>query len=237
MVKSRTDQIQQIIDKRSRSEDSNRYTALKRRLNRILDTYSAIQESHCAEELFRYIPIALVGCMEGYFRRAIENLIDFKDEYRSQITEFNDLKFGAESVLAMQGQHITLGEFVAHLLPISSLEQVDSHITKLTGQKFIANVLKEESAVLEGSEVRERRLPKGTIKDVKETFRLRHIYCHELASGPPLDAGSTFVLLIDVVRFLEVSEQWIYKLTGPDPPLDEQMSAHLDRMQSDTSGE
>src|ERR1700690_3181523 len=83
-------------------------------------------------EMSRYIPIGLVSCLEGYFRVVYADLLDFGSPYRDNASKLETkLSFSIETIFALERSSVSSGEFVAHMLQTSSLEDINNIMTIL----------------------------------------------------------------------------------------------------------
>jgi len=134
------------------------------------------------EEFVKYLPIAYVAAMEAYFRLGIRDLIDFGPPFSENLKSFRDIKFQVESVLAMASKTVSVGEFIAHLLPFKSLNDINENMSLLIGEDFLTRLKKTKLSVIQGGqdstmESLHAEIPSG----IQTVFKLRHIFCHEFA--------------------------------------------------------
>jgi len=177
------------------------------------DRFSTLDIESARAELEQYIPIRLIACIEGYFRLVYADLIDFGDPYRGNASKFDRVKFSIETAFSLQANSISIGEFIAHLLPLSSLEDINSTMSRLIGDDFL-KLFKEkrddlpvQQALLEFDAFAE------LIGSVKEIFEVRHIYCHEIALvDTPKFISSGESRIRRVVEFLWISEKLVSEL-------------------------
>lgn len=164
-------------------------------------------------ELEQYIPIRSVACIEGYFRLVYADLIDFGDPYRSNTAKVSREKLSIKTVLSLQDNSISIGEFTAHLLPLSSLEDINSTMSQLIGDDFL-QLFKEKRE----SSLVQLALPgfdnfAVLISSIKKTFELRHIHCHEIAAtGLPRYKSPGSNQIKEVVEFIWISEEVVSEL-------------------------
>jgi hypothetical protein len=78
-MKKPRDIIQEIEDIRSRRQFESAMAELPRRLRALQDAFDARNNAH--PEVVRYFPVALVACIEGYFRMMVRDLVDAGDPY------------------------------------------------------------------------------------------------------------------------------------------------------------
>ena len=111
---SRTrDIIQEIADVRQRRRFGSAMSELPMRLFALEHAFKKHDKSQ--GELTRYFPVALIACVEGYFRMAIKDLVDVGDPYLSNAERpASALKLDFSILRAVHGKAITVGELVAH---------------------------------------------------------------------------------------------------------------------------
>lgn len=175
-------------------------------------------------ELIRYFPVALIACMEGYFRMVIKDLIDSGEPFLSN-ADRPTLKVNLDfSVLrAVHGKTITVGELVAHSVQLSRLEHVETALSNILGSGFLksletttdrwAHEIKGEEAIPILAN------PNGVFADVARTFQLRHIICHEIASAYEIKFDEVARCFESCVAFLKASDEFISETLYPGAPL------------------
>lgn len=182
-MKSRRDYIFNILSVKRRS--ANYISAYPPSRMYALEEVFRIR-SNLHPELLRYIPIGLIACLEGVCRAGIRELIDFGSPYFDNVASFKDITFDFKVIHALQQKTITVGDFVAHLLPISSFEQINNHMTHLLGEDFLSKLKTVQEKWNIDPECESNQLiiqePNKVFEGVKKTFELRHIYAHELAT-------------------------------------------------------
>lgn len=215
--------VEEILSIRLRNETSPRWGATLRlqQLNVGLDKLNELPP-----EVAKYFPIGIVAVFEAYFRSAIHELIDHGPPYSDNAAKFErdrglSLDFGA--VLAIQGKKVTLGELVAHLLPFKSLEDIDHNLSTVLQTSFLEALkgTQDRWAIEVGGAAPSPILqdPNATLRDVKETFRLRHIYCHEIADSEKPDSALITKCFESSSLFLKAADQLVWNLVAPNAPL------------------
>lgn len=208
---SKRDYITEIVDVRSRlGKSSTLWSHFNARYAAVLNAANFLRKtkrSKNAKELAKYVPIGSVACLEQYFRRWAGRLIDAGKPFITRIARFPAITFNHASVIALNDKTISLGEFLSHQLHLSTLDDVNSEFSKLlyeqdAGTSFLEE-LKRTSVTIDGSKW---GCDTGTIKEVKELYRYRHIFCHEVALKEQLDiehaidlymAGLNFAVVFD----------------------------------------
>ncbi len=133
---SRTrDFIREIADIRQRRRFGSTMAELPLRLFALEHAFKDHDKSQ--SELTRYFPVALIACIEGYFRMAIKDLIDAGEPFLTNAEKpASCLKLDFSVLLANHGQAITVGELVAHGVSLSRLEHIESALSNLLGAGF-----------------------------------------------------------------------------------------------------
>ena len=89
-------------------------------------------------ELIRYFPVALIACVEGYFRMAIKDLIDASEPSLTNAEKpATSLKLDFSVLRAVHGKTTSVGELVAHSVSLSRLEHIESALSSLLGASFL----------------------------------------------------------------------------------------------------
>ncbi len=126
--------------------------------------------------MFRYLPIGTVAALEGYFRLVFRDLIEHGPPYRDNARNLDDVRLDVGTMLAMGRQHVSLGEIVGHLLPVSSLEDIIRHMSVLLGRDFVELIKRTGFGNATLAEV----MPMF-MQNVRQLYYYRHVFCHELA--------------------------------------------------------
>jgi hypothetical protein len=220
---SRTrDIIQEISDIRQRRRFGSPMTELSQRLFALEHAFKVHDKSQ--GELTRYFPVALIACVEGYFRMAIKDLIDAGEPFLTNAERpASSLKLDFSLLRAVHGKTITVGELVAHSLSLSRLDHIESALSSLLGASFLHalrtttdrwahEVLGQPSAPILSK-------PDEVFANVTRTFELRHIICHEIASAYEIEPDEVARCLESCVAFLKAADEFISETIQPGAPL------------------
>ncbi len=167
------------------------------------------------QAISHYAPICGVACLEGYFRLLVKDLIDYGPPFSVNAQEFSDVKFSILEINAIRDKRITVGEFIAHLLPMNNLSDINSHMTILLSEDLIKLV---RCSVPTGRRVGNQILPEtrtneelypNMIKDLAKVFEVRHVLCHELATAYRLDIEDIGKMYSNVMSFINTVEYLI----------------------------
>lgn len=220
------DIIEEIKSIKSRSEYNSRHDYS----SRLSDIEYALKEftdynGNFNHELLKYIPISTVACFEAFFSSAIAEVIDFGKPYSDNIATFNqskNIRLDFEVVAAIQKKTLTVGEFVAHILPFNNLDDINSNLSILIGEDFLKQLksFRKKSIFDDANIINETFHTKTAeiIESVKQTYELRHIFCHEFATNLRVDQGLIMMNFENCKIFLEHSNAYIWELLYPNSP-------------------
>lgn len=250
MLKTR-ELIDQIIEVRERRQFNHAMSELFSRLSRLERAFE--KRDIANEELLKYFPVALVACMEGYFRLAINQFIDEGQPFLDNASELiSKIKFDFDIVKALNEKKVTVGEFISHHISFNNLEQISSNVSKVIKRDFLKELRnvcagwkheilgKEKVSIIQDSE--------KVYRSVARTFELRHVICHELASGFTFSSEEIEECFSGTVLFLKAADELFYEILHPDPPLTqsamnvrageilENVSAELENLNQDICG-
>ena len=219
--------VQQILEIRQRARFQYREAELNFRLNEIRRAYCDIISDQIElnqKEILRYFPITLIATTESFFRMAVKELIDQGEPYLSNAEKLvKGVQYDYEALKNMHGQVITIGDFVSHHIPINNLGHIVSNMSHLMNCDF----KKKLSSVTDRWDVEVKKKPNVaiisdieiTFRCVAETFRLRHIFCHEIASGVTVIKENIDECVKHTVLFLRASNCLIGDTLFPNAPL------------------
>jgi hypothetical protein len=175
------------------------------------------------KELLKYIPIATVACFEAFFQNMIKLLIDSGAPYNANISGFNqskNVRLDFDVVAAIQSKTLTIGEFVAHLLPYNNLEDISANFKTITDKELITEMKiyceKPGPPYIDSHWQKFRDNPGSIINGVTNTFNLRHIFCHEFATNVQVDVEQITENFECCYVFLTISYRYILHLLHPD---------------------
>jgi uncharacterized protein YecT (DUF1311 family) len=218
---NRRDFVAEIQARRSRGHPASSLALL-----RLAYLRRALEIAKQDQELLRYFPIAIIAATEGFFRTAIAELIDSDSARLTRLLESplgKNQKFDLSVLGAVGGKLVSVGDLVAHLLPISRLSHINSHMSTVLGSDFI----KELRQVHNRADVELHGKPKKPIiKNMKrvlasmeQAFEYRHIFAHEAAGRPTLDPVEVTALLDAATPFLSAADELVGNTINPNYPL------------------
>lgn len=220
---SRTrDIIQEIATIRERRRFGSAIAELPLRLFALEQAFKAHDKKQ--SELTRYFPVALIACVEGYFRMVIKDLIDFGEPFLTNAEKpASLLKLDFSVLRAVHGKTITVGELVAHSVPLSRLEHIETVLSSLLDTGFLHSLRTTKDRW--AHEIRGVPCapilsnPDEIFAGVARTFELRHIICHEIASAYEVESDEVAQCLECCVAFLRAADEFISETINPGAPL------------------
>lgn len=182
-MSTKRDFIGEIVAKRRNARRGKHVSFFIDRIFELFDALEFLRTGDAAAkavryDLLRHVSVSLVAAMEGYYRMSIRNLIDRGEPFRSNATRLTDLRLDVSVVVALQSSKVSLGEFVAHLLPMSSITDVNRHMSTLIGEDYFARLKKTHWRG--DSETYAEAHPRAW-EALEQLFQDRHIACHELS--------------------------------------------------------
>ena len=216
------DIIQEIADIRDRRRFGSAMSELPMRLFALENAFK--KHDKIERELVRYFPVALIACVEGYFRMAIKDLVDSGEPYLTNAEKpASSLKLDFSLLRAVHGKAVTVGELVAHGVQLSRLEHIEAVFSSLLGKGFLealrtttdrwAHEVKGEPSMPILAK------PDSIFADVARTFELRHIICHEIASAYEIESAEVAQCFESCVSFLRAADELISETIHPGAPL------------------
>lgn len=220
---AKRDVVAEILEVKTRKIGANSET-LKFRFEEINKAYGSLSGSMqpgstAIFEMQKYFPIAVVATLEGYFRSLFAELIDAGSPYIENAAKFGekkDIKFDFTIVKSISGKQISLGEFIAHSLPLSSIRDIDFSMSTILGREFLKQ-LGEAKTTKISHPLSVSLIPildnsNNIYRLVSRAFELRHIYCHEIASFESLANNEIEDLLTAAKAFVYGTAQYIADL-------------------------
>ncbi len=215
--------VRQIADRQRRLlKRAARFEQVVQRLSAIENAVKHLKGAHCPStvrlECLRYVPVALVACVQGYFKLAVRDIVDKRRDCLANTQNVAEFQFNLSTLLAIQETKLSLGTVVSSMLPLNDIAAVFSAMdgilaTSFTGQfDKIAVRCPHCDATIPAKEWLD-----DIVRRVSAAFTSRHMLCHELAHkirvGPRHAAD-----MIDAVNWLLIfSETTVANLLKPRP--------------------
>jgi len=136
-----------------------------------------------------FFPIRAVTLIEVFTRAWIAAFVDFGNPYVERAFAFTkNIKLDFDVIREIQGRTITLGDVIAHSVPLNNFGQIVGAFETLIGGQFVPHLAK----TIDRWEVEMNgKAPVPVISDVTgmastldRLFRIRHILVHEYPMQP-----------------------------------------------------
>ena len=203
------DYIAEILSKKGRlHRRGTPMDSFTRRVEPLVKGFRVIKGSRNAsfrEEWLKYGAIGYVACIEGYLRLWIARLINHGTPFIERVAALDSLKFSPEAVVGIHVGRVSIGDFVAHLLPLNGIADINAQFSVLMGQDFIGLIKKSPPSSRNPTPV--GQLWPKMIGEVDALFKLRHVYAHELATRESVPAGK-------IEHYISSSASFVFTVEG-----------------------
>lgn len=243
---SKRDYITEILSKKERAKHSEREHILYYRvaaLNYVVDLCKQIDQVTINDqnmttvpanlknngELHKYIPIGMMACVESFFRVTVKELIDLGSPYLERASKLREIKFDFTMVQAIQGKKLTVGDFLSHLVPMKSFDEIGEVISVLTEKEFFKDLEPfffestdweaENKFPLPHELTKENHQEVGEIyRSSREIYKLRNIFCHEATEPDTVNISTIYSGYVNTLKFLEASNAFLWNVIDPNHP-------------------
>lgn len=167
-------------------------------------------------EAAKYIPIGLISCVETYFKETYARLINSRLEFKSNACSL-DIKFSLKNVVDLEKNDLSVGEFIAHLIGVNNLDEINKYMSAIIGCDFLKELRKWraiEDKQLTIFAVSDEEKDSTLINGVEQVFSYRHQFCHESASIGVEDVHLVLGGVDTIAEFLWVTEQLVRHTLG-----------------------
>jgi len=218
---SKRDYIKEILEIRERI---GKRPAFLGAFLRLLDIkYMITNNNDNYSEIYRYCPVGLVACIESYFREVVKELIDSGNPYFERASQLNIEKYDFNIVSAIQGQIVTLGDIISHLISINNINDINKTMCKLLDEDFfkvLKNVEEHYPWKSRSSRSNKRVISdiNVIINDLKKIFEIRHIICHEFAFQIKISKEEAISFIDSVELFLSATNFLITEILFKEIP-------------------
>ncbi len=240
------DYITEILSKKERAKHNEREHILYHRTNALASVVDlckrivnfpndplkvGINSTQLKEsgELHKYIPIGMIACVESFFRAALKEMIDLGSPYSERSSKLREIKFDFTMVQAIQGKKLTVGDFLSHLVPMKSFDDIGDVISVLTEKDFFKELKpyffenmawEARNKFLSLNELtKENQQEVGKIyESVQEMYKFRNIFCHEAAESDFVNFSAIYEGYDNTLRFLEACNEFIWNIIDPNRP-------------------
>jgi len=181
------DLINEIVEVKNRKKYKTTYIINQRieEIEKSLKNFIDCKGNFANNEIIKYFPIGIVALIEAFTRNIIKNLIDHGKPYIDNIIKLEKKcdKLDFKIITEIQKKNITIGEFVSHVLSINNMENIISILSLLTNSDFFCEfktfISDYDSDYLSDEIVSLKNNFNETLENINNTFKLRHIFCHE----------------------------------------------------------
>ena len=235
-MRARCDYVAEIQEIRDRSEPLGHDTGIVNML--ILSTQADHLKGGGAE--LGYFPVAAIAAVQSYFRAEIARLIDCGDArfINNIAVDELPLRIRPKLLVALHGRRVSVGELVAHVSRLSSLDAIGKTMTQLLGSDFLA-LVKDARDPWERRDLGDKALlviqsADEAFGDVRRTFELRNMICHEAYLKQVVQSHEIKRICSSCYSFLRASYYAVQHYRDPRPPLtlEESIQVASERLQS-----
>lgn len=218
---AKRDYIKEILEIQTRTGEKSSYLNVLLRIREVKDLIEYSEK--IPREVLRYCPVGLVACMEAYFRSVVKELINAGTPFQERASKLERINFNYETVAAIHGHTISLGDLISHLIPINNKQDINSCMSVLLNSDFfeeIKNVREHwpwkpiETASTEPVIAD----PASLFHNLDKTFELRHIVCHEFAYPIQISKKDAVSYTDSIELFLDATNFMVMKLLFRDIP-------------------
>ena len=232
-MKRKSNLIDKILAIQSRSQINNvgalsmlifKFEGLKDEFDKTSDVIEKSINKLSSDDLLYYYPVRNVAYIQSFFRGMVSIIIDSDPKYldnASNILSSNQKKFDFESVKALYGKKLSIGEYIAHTVSLNNLDTYYAVISELLATKF-----KEDIAKAKANKQTRKVLIINDIDKlsscIQQNFGLRHQICHEVnvSYQNEIILEKTFVerSLNSTKQLFVASLAVLYDILYPDSP-------------------
>lgn len=207
-----------------RSQYSERLRAIEKTMKELTEN-----PSNTSEEFLKYIPIATVACIQGFFRYAIKEIVDSDKPISKNISNFrNNIKLpDFELIMGIKAKTFTIGELLAHSLSYNSYEDINQSMSLILDNDFTKKLQTQKPSYMLNLDIL-YSAPWGSIsfdknfgeikKNIDLTFKMRNVFCHELATNVKIEKRKILRSFYTCKHFLNHSNEIINNSIYSDPP-------------------
>jgi hypothetical protein len=198
---------------------TKRWKQVERVIHPLIGSFQSIKDSDLERdikvELYRFIPIRSIACLEGWFKLAVASLIDESDSFRENASRIKEPRINIGDVLLVHSKKLSGGELIAHTLPVNRLNDIEDVLSLIIDSDF--------SEAFKNVRINPKTAPNPvTFKkeammiyhNVKKTFYFRHIFAHELATSMRVSAQQYEDCVFAVFMYLVGAERVVQDLLG-----------------------
>jgi Uncharacterized protein conserved in bacteria len=175
-----------------------------------------------AEDFTDFVPMRLSTIMEVYVRETVRQTIDSDPKYADRTEPLaKNFRLDFSLLKSLHGKLVTLGDIIAHSIPVSSLDHVIStYETLFPG--FRKKLPESRERWTEDQNI--QSLPpilndtESTLSVIKRIFEVRHIVTHEMPRERPYAVEEISEFLTSTRDFLSATDWILIGETKGDVP-------------------
>lgn len=214
--------ISEILEVKARSQRGHRSMAL-------LELHALEKELGRTDwnksEIANYFPIRLCTITEVFFRSSVAALIDLGSPYLGRASKLvkNNL-FDLESVLALSGKQVSLGEFIASQVKFGSLDRIIGVMRSLLERDYPAELMSIRSDMPLGMwDETASGDPliddlDGMCRNVQRMIEVRHILIHEIPDKPVFAVDEIRGFYDAVYLLIRTTDALVWNVVDPYAP-------------------
>jgi hypothetical protein len=206
-------------------------------LSRIVELKNSLDNLKIDEnedsEIFKYVPVALVATAESLCKQFVKELIDIGNPYlrnANNLSRVQNVKIDLKILSETNNKFFTIGDFIAHFLSFNNINDIDDIFSEILGCKFLSEIkqfktpfdIEDEDKKIEYQSIHNEfqtymvRNSDKVIKSVIDTYKLRHIICHESAFGIKINKIDANNLILNFGTFLECLDSYLDYNINPE---------------------
>lgn len=209
------------------------------RINILLKDVTKSDE-YLKQVYLKYIVVNLVSILESFTRSFVKRLIDHGEPYIDNSKNFfgEKIKMDFDPFRYIQKKEFTLGEFVAHQISCSNVEDVMSSFKNVLGENLIDFFDKIDIPDQRPTfKQRVKAYRKNDLRAIQRIFELRHIICHENSFSLEVDEKEVRIGYGSITSLLNICGDAVQHIVNPTFFLSfkEQISLHKTFLESQKS--
>jgi hypothetical protein len=223
---SKRDRLSEIVAIKQRGGARRRRIADLNDLVQLKKLWAATRDD-TREIISNLLPIRIVTLIEVLCRYSLEILIDRESSpYAERAARLKiDLKFDFDMVQGLQGRLITLGQLIAHAVPLSNVGNIATAFSTLldtdlfqllatTRTRLSIEHDPDGAPIIDDIDVLRKRLAR--------LFEVRHILTHEFPSDPPHRPSELDEFLDAAEKFMNALDEALTQLLFGQYPISQQ---------------
>lgn len=170
----------------------------------LLDQLKNAFTESTSKQLYPFVPIRLVGIIEGFCTQQYQFVIDTDDIYREhlfRLLNLNEIKIEVDVINGIVNDEISFGEYASHLISCNNIQDIFKAFSILLSiEDFDSNF----SDIVKS--------------DLKEIFRSRHLFCHEIVESAELTLTQIIGWIDSTIDFVQTISNLVLITVFPDSP-------------------